>query len=41
MSSILFTIIIIRLNIVFTASWLAMFNQNSEKSHHEIIDQAI
>jgi len=41
MSSILFIIIIIRSDVVFIASWLAMFNQNSEKSHHEATDQAI
>ena len=39
--SILFIIIIIRSDIVFTASWLIMFNQNSEKSHHKAVDQAI
>ena len=38
MSSILFTVIITRSDVVFTASWLAMFNQNSEKSHHEVTD---
>ena len=41
MSSILFIIIITRLDVVFTAFWLITFNQNSEKSHHEIADQAI
>ena len=41
MSSILFIIIIIRSDVVFTASWLTMFNQNFRKSHHEITDQAI
>ena len=38
---ILFTIIITRSDVVFIASWLAMFNQNSEKSHHEAADQVI
>ena len=41
MSLILFAVITTRLNVVFTASQLIMFNQNSEKSHHEITDQAI
>ena len=36
--SILFTIIITRSDVVFTASWLTTFNQNSEKSHHEAAD---
>ncbi len=38
MSSILFTIIIIRLNVAFAASRLARFNQNSEDSHHDAAD---
>ena len=39
--SILFIIIITRSDVVFTASQLTTFNQNSEKSHHEAADQAI
>ena len=41
MSSILFTVIITRSDVVFTASWLTTFNQNFRKSHHETADQAI
>ncbi len=41
MSSILFTVIITRSDVAFTASWLTMFNQNLRKSHHEVTDQAI
>ena len=40
-SSILFTVIITRSDIAFTASWLAMFNQNLRKSHHKAADWAI
>ena len=39
--SILFTVIITRSDIVFTASQLTTFNQNFKKSHHEAADQAI
>src|SRR5438034_470465 len=39
--SILFIVIITRSDVVFTASQLAMFNQNFRKSHHEAADQAI
>ena len=38
MSSILFAVIITRSDVVFTASQLAMFNQNLRKSYHEVID---
>ena len=41
MSLILFAIIITRSDVAFIASWLAMFNQNLRKSHHEITDQVI
>jgi hypothetical protein len=37
-SSILFAVITTRSNVVFTASQLIIFNQNSEKSHHEAAD---
>ena len=36
--SILFTVIIIRSDVAFIALWLATFNQNLEKSHHEVAD---
>ena len=39
--SILFTVIIIRSDVAFTASQLTTFNQNPEKSYHEAADQAI
>ena len=40
-SSILFAVITTKSDVVFTALWLTIFNQNSEKSHHEIADWAI
>ena len=36
--SILFIVITTRSNVAFTASQLAMFNQNPRKSHHEVTD---
>ena len=41
MNSILFTVIITRSDVAFTASQLTTFNQNFRKSHHKTADQAI
>jgi len=39
--SILFAIIITRLDVTFAASRLARFNQNPRDSHHKVTDQVI